>query len=118
MRLCGILKDILIVVCSLILWNTPLTGLQVSGYTIALLGLIYYMVGYDRLAGFSARAAGGLINSYKARRSRLVSVLCIVLFGFVAVLIVMALLAVQFVPDKVENLKSWIYYTTAGDDTR
>lgn len=118
MRLCGILKDILIVISSLILWHTPMTALQVAGYTLALFGLIYYMLGYDRIVGFSARAAGGIINEYKTRKSRLIGVLCMFLLGFVVVLSIMGLLAVKFAPDRIEDLKSWIYYTTTGDDTR
>ncbi|OKL58297.1 hypothetical protein UA08_06440 [Talaromyces atroroseus] len=115
MRLCGILKDILIVISSLILWNTPLTGLQVLGYTIALLGLIYYMLGYDRIVGFSSRATG-MINEYRAK-NRLISILILLLVGFMIVLTVTGLLAVKYAPDSIQNLKSWVYYTTAGDDT-
>jgi hypothetical protein len=115
MRLCGILKDILIVISSLILWNTPLTVVQVLGYSIALLGLVYYMLGYDRIVGFSSRATG-MINEYRAK-NRLISILVLILVGFFVVLTVMGLLAVNFAPESIQNLKSWVYYTTAGDDT-
>ena len=76
------------------------------------------MLGYDRIVGFSARAAGGLINEYKTRKRRLAGVLCLILIGFFVVLSIMGLLAVRFAPDKIEDLKSWIYYTSTGDDTR
>ena len=118
MRLCGILKDILIVISSLILWHTPMTALQVGGYTLALFGMVYYMLGYDRIVGFSSRAAGGIIDGYRSRKSKLVGILCMFLLGFVVVLSIMGLLAVKFAPERIEDLKSWIYYTTAGDDTR
>lgn len=116
MRLCGILKDILIVISSLILWNTPMTELQVLGYSIALLGLVYYMVGYERIVGLSSRV-GGMVNDYRAQ-SRLKNVLVLFCMGFVVVLILTALLAVNYTPESLENLKSWVYFTTTGDDTR
>lgn len=45
MTLCGVLKDILLVVASVMIWNTPLSRLQLFGYGIALCGLVYYKLG-------------------------------------------------------------------------
>jgi hypothetical protein len=47
MTLCGVGKNILLVVASVLIWGTIITGLQVFGYTIALAGLVYYGVGYE-----------------------------------------------------------------------
>jgi hypothetical protein len=47
MTLCGVLKNILLVVASVLIWGTIITGLQVFGYGIATAGLIYYGVGYE-----------------------------------------------------------------------
>jgi hypothetical protein len=47
MTLCGVLKNILLVLASVLLWGTVIMPLQVFGYTIALIGLIYYGVGYE-----------------------------------------------------------------------
>ena len=47
MTLCGVVKNILLVVASVIFWGTIITGLQIIGYGIALVGLVYYGVGYD-----------------------------------------------------------------------
>jgi len=47
MTLCGVLKNILLVVASIFIWGTVITGLQFLGYGIATLGLIYYGVGYE-----------------------------------------------------------------------
>lgn len=116
MRLCGVLKDILIVISSLILWNIPMTGLQVLGYSIALLGLIYYMLGYERIVGYSARATGKL-NEYRAKNG-LIFILTFVLVGLVIVLALMGIVAAKYAPDSFQDLKNWIYYTTTGDDTR
>jgi hypothetical protein len=47
MTLCGVGKNILLVVASVLIWGTIITGMQVFGYTIALAGLVYYGVGYE-----------------------------------------------------------------------
>ncbi|KFA62194.1 hypothetical protein S40285_01694 [Stachybotrys chlorohalonatus IBT 40285] len=49
MTLTGILKNILLVVISVMIWNTRITGLQTLGYAVALGGLTYYSLGYDQL---------------------------------------------------------------------
>lgn len=50
MTLTGIFKNILLVVVSIMIWHTQITAMQFFGYGIALLGLLYYSVGYDQLA--------------------------------------------------------------------
>jgi hypothetical protein len=47
MTLCGVLKNILLVLTSVLLWGTVIMPLQVLGYIIALAGLIYYGIGYE-----------------------------------------------------------------------
>jgi len=47
MTLCGVGKNIFLVVASVLIWGTIITGMQVFGYTIALAGLVYYGVGYE-----------------------------------------------------------------------
>lgn len=49
LTLCGVLKDILLVVASVVIWADPLSGLQMFGYSIALGGLVYYKLGADKL---------------------------------------------------------------------
>lgn len=49
LTLTGILKAILLVAVSVVIWNTPITMLQALGYTIALFGLTYYSLGTDGL---------------------------------------------------------------------
>ena len=39
------LKDILLVAASIVIWGTPISGLQYFGYSIALCGLVYYKLG-------------------------------------------------------------------------
>jgi hypothetical protein len=54
MSLCGVLKNILLVIASVLIWGTVVSGLQVLGYTIATLGLIYYGVGYEGIQTYYA----------------------------------------------------------------
>lgn len=49
MTLCGVLKNVILVIASVLIWGTVVKGLQVFGYTIALAGLVYYGVGYEDL---------------------------------------------------------------------
>ncbi|KAF8861100.1 TPT-domain-containing protein [Acephala macrosclerotiorum] len=52
MTLCGVLKNILLVVASILIWGTVVSGLQVVGYGIALVGLVYYGVGYEGMVTY------------------------------------------------------------------
>lgn len=49
MTLTGILKNILLVIVSVMIWHTNISGLQFLGYAIALAGLVYYSIGWDQL---------------------------------------------------------------------
>lgn len=52
MTLCGVLKNILLVIASVVIWGTIITPLQFVGYGIATAGLIYYGVGYEGLVAY------------------------------------------------------------------
>ncbi|OAA67259.1 DUF250 domain protein membrane protein [Niveomyces insectorum RCEF 264] len=52
LTLCGVLKDIMLVAASMLIWGTPVTGLQFFGYGIALSGMVYFKLGYDTLKGY------------------------------------------------------------------
>ncbi|KAK7970348.1 hypothetical protein PG996_001221 [Apiospora saccharicola] len=47
MNLTGILKAILLVVASMLIWGAPVTLMQAFGYSIALVGMFYYSLGPD-----------------------------------------------------------------------
>jgi hypothetical protein len=49
MTLSGVLKDILLVIASMLIFRDPVSGLQAFGYTIALCGLVYYKLGADKI---------------------------------------------------------------------
>lgn len=56
LTLCGVLKDVLLVVASMIIWGTEVSGLQFFGYSIALGGMIYYKLGYEAIKGYAGEA--------------------------------------------------------------
>jgi hypothetical protein len=49
MTLTGILKNILLVIASVMIWNTTITALQFFGYGLALAGLVYYSLGWEQI---------------------------------------------------------------------
>ncbi|KAL1635396.1 hypothetical protein SLS56_001821 [Neofusicoccum ribis] len=48
MTLCGVLKDILLVVASIAFFRDPVTLIQAEGYSVSLGGLVYYTLGVER----------------------------------------------------------------------
>ncbi|PSR83242.1 duf250 domain protein membrane protein [Coniella lustricola] len=56
LTLCGVLKDVLLVVASMIIWGTEVSGLQFFGYSIALGGMVYYKLGAETLKGYAGEA--------------------------------------------------------------
>lgn len=57
LTLAGIFKAILLVVASVMIWNTTITFLQFVGYSVALFGLIYYSLGWSQIKTMSANAS-------------------------------------------------------------
>jgi hypothetical protein len=49
-----VLKDILLVLASMLIFHDPVSPLQAFGYSIALAGLVYYKLGGEKLKGFIA----------------------------------------------------------------
>lgn len=52
LTLCGVLKDILLVAASILIWGTVISGLQMFGYSIAIIGMLYYKLGDKELKPF------------------------------------------------------------------
>jgi hypothetical protein len=52
LTLCGVLKNIIIVLASVMIWKTMVTPTQVVGYTVAIIGLLYYSFGADSIHSF------------------------------------------------------------------
>ena len=66
LTLSGVVKDILLVVASMVLFLDPVSPLQAFGYSIALCGLMYYKLGNDKMKGYIAERQRGLVE-YGAR---------------------------------------------------
>lgn len=56
LTLCGVLKDILLVAASMMIWGTPVSGTQFFGYGIALCGLMYYKLGAEQIKMYFGNA--------------------------------------------------------------
>ncbi|KAM7221739.1 Triose-phosphate Transporter family domain containing protein [Rhypophila decipiens] len=69
MTLTGILKNILLVIASVMIWHTSITFLQFVGYGIALAGLVYYSVGWDNIVTISNGAAAYLSQLFDSLTS-------------------------------------------------
>jgi hypothetical protein len=54
MTLSGVLKDILLVIASMVIFFDPVSPLQAFGYSIALGGLIYFKLGGEKIKGYLA----------------------------------------------------------------
>ena len=112
MTLCGVLKDILLVFASIMIWGTPVTALQYFGYGIALCGLVYFKLGADTLkAQFSE--ANRQWAEYGAKRPAMRKV---IVFGII-LLVIIALLG-GIAPSagyNKEYLQSLVGQNGAGD---
>ena len=92
MTLCGVLKDIILVGASMLIWGTQVSPLQFFGYSIALGGLVYYKLGGDSIKGYFAegdRAWAEYGVKHRALRKVIV---------FAVVLVVLFLLLGGFAP--------------------
>ncbi|RDA87657.1 hypothetical protein CP532_3797 [Ophiocordyceps camponoti-leonardi (nom. inval.)] len=94
MTLSGILKNILLIVVSVMIWHTEITHLQGVGYTIALAGLTYYSIGYDHMVNCShgtiARAFAAVVPSMSAFQARkLILVAIFTLVGLLTFVVAM-----------------------------
>lgn len=54
LTLCGVLKDVILVAASMVIFGTPVSPLQFLGYSIALGGMVYYKLGADSIKAFVA----------------------------------------------------------------
>ncbi|TRX97352.1 hypothetical protein FHL15_001630 [Xylaria flabelliformis] len=97
MTLCGVLKDVLLVLASMAIWATPISGLQAFGYSIALSGMIYYKLGGEALKGYASDAGRQWAEFGSARPAlrKVVVVGAAVLFVF----ILLGGLAPTYAPD-------------------
>ncbi|KAI0485007.1 triose-phosphate transporter family-domain-containing protein [Xylariaceae sp. FL0804] len=81
----GVLKDILLVMCSMAIFGDPVTAQQYFGYSIALVGLVYYKLGAEKVQAMTTDARLALGEARRNHPAKVkLFVLCAVL-GFVLV---------------------------------
>ena len=51
------MKDILLVFASILIWGTVISGLQTFGYSIAIIGMLYYKLGDKELKPWIAEGS-------------------------------------------------------------
>lgn len=81
MTLSGVLKDILLVLASMVIFRDPVSPLQFFGYGIALGGLVYYKLGGDKMKEHVGQAQMAWAD-YGARHPALRKV---IVFGLILV---------------------------------
>lgn len=90
LTLCGVLKDILLVVISVTFRSEPVTALQVFGYGIALAGLVYYKLGADMVKA-KVSDAGRAWADYGVRHPALRKVIVFVGMLLLAIVVLVGL---------------------------
>ena len=112
LTLCGVLKDILLVGLSMLIWGTPVTALQFFGYGIALAGMMYYKLGAEQLKGYFNQA-GMRWAEFGVQRPAMRK---IVVFGLVLLTFFLLLggLAPTFAPEQTQDFKKLLGGATLG----
>ncbi|KAI9928915.1 hypothetical protein ASPWEDRAFT_169250 [Aspergillus wentii DTO 134E9] len=106
MTLCGVLKDILLVAASMMLWQTPVTGTQFFGYSISLIGLVYYKLGADKIKDYAGQAnrawAEYGVTHPAQRKFVIIGAGCLIFFLF------MGTMAPGYAPESVDRVKGYL----------
>lgn len=113
MTLCGVLKDILLVAASMMIWQTPVTLTQFFGYSIALVGLVYYKLGGDKIKEYTGQANRAWAEygvNHPAQRKFIV-------FGAILLIffLLMGSMAPSYAPEQVASVKGMLGGATAGN---
>ncbi|KAI5301596.1 hypothetical protein KEM56_001566 [Ascosphaera pollenicola] len=83
LTLCGVLKDVLLVTLSCVLFGSPVTPLQIFGYTIALGGLVTYQLGFGTIKEYMGHAAlrWGEYGAMNPKRKRVITLIGLVVIA-------------------------------------
>lgn len=97
LTLSGVLKDILLVGASILIFGDPVSLTQAFGYSIALAGLVYYKLGSDKLKEYVGQG-GRLWAEYGTRHPAMRKV---IIFGSAILLLLFLVGAVlpHYAPD-------------------
>ncbi|KAF2088446.1 DMT family organic anion transporter [Saccharata proteae CBS 121410] len=104
LTLSGVLKDILLVFASMLIFQDPVSGLQAFGYSIALGGLVYYKLGADKLKEYLGQG-GRAWAEYGSRHPAMRKMIVFGLIIFV-VFVLLGGLAPKFAPEYSDYAKT------------
>lgn len=112
LTLCGVLKDILLVGLSMLIWGTPVSATQFFGYSIALGGMMYYKLGAEQIkqyVGQAGRSWQEFGQNRPATRKTLI-------FGLVLFLMFVLLggLAPTYAPQQTGMLRDYMGFNAGG----
>jgi len=97
LTLCGVLKDIMLVAFSILVWGTPMSRLQAFGYSVAIIGMLYYKLGQKELKPYIAEA-GRRWSEFGANRPVLRKLL-VVGVVFTTLILLLGSLAPTYAPE-------------------
>ena len=106
LTLCGVLKDILLVFASMMIWGTQVTYTQFFGYSIALGGLIYYKLGAEHFKQYLGQASLAWAD-FGVQRPGARKLVIIGLFVTI-VFVLLGGLAPIFAPSQTEALRGYV----------
>lgn len=104
MTLSGVLKDILLVCASMLIFRDPVSGLQAFGYAVAIAGLLYYRLGADNMKEYVGHAQRQWAD-YGARHPILRKVTVFLLVIFTVLMILTAASQSGVVPANMDVIK-------------
>lgn len=106
LTLCGVLKDILLVVASMLIFRDPVSLTQAFGYSIALGGLVYYKLGAEKFKDLGTQAK----NSWAEFGGKHPALRKITIFGAILVILFLVFGGLSpFIPGEVTTaaLQRW-----------
>jgi hypothetical protein len=102
LTLSGVLKDILLVFASMLLFKDPVSLLQAFGYSIALGGLIYYKLGGEKLKDYLGQ--GSLAWAQFGQARPVARKLVILGAVFVSFFLIVGAMGPSIAPDQTNKL--------------
>lgn len=100
------LKDILLVFASIMLFRDPVSGLQAFGYSIALGGLIYYKLGGQKMKEYLAQ--GGMAWGELGQTRPILRKLMIFGAVIISFFLVLGSLGPRYAPESTDKLYNGI----------
>lgn len=112
--LTGIFKNILLIICSVLLWGTPITTLQVIGYSVGLAGLTYYSFGYEKLAAGCAATASWVSGLFTGGKGSKLSPRVRVAIFIASVGLLSVLVAVEYMQGYGKSMVNMVWSSLNG----